>query len=185
MELNFSKKQIIEAVNNAKEGIKKYQEIMNLYQDKDVSKDKGFQKQFNHFYKMRQRSQEYYEEFYNYLEKNKNNKVEFEDALNYFYKKFNRLEASFSSKLIATIDPNYAIWDKYVLQNLNLEIPGYNSENRKEKIIKTYNEIRKKVDEIIKSEEGKESLKIFDEFVPNNKITKTKKIDFILWQLNR
>ena len=36
------------------------------------------------------------------------------------YKEIGNIEASFSSKMIATIDPNMPIWDRYVMQNLCL-----------------------------------------------------------------
>jgi hypothetical protein len=38
--------------------------------------------------------------------------------------KYGKLEASFASKLLATIDPNLPVWDKHVLRNTGLKAPS-------------------------------------------------------------
>ncbi len=51
---------VIKAINDATKGINQYLEIMLLFQQTDVSKNKEFQKKFNGFYRVRQRNEQFY-----------------------------------------------------------------------------------------------------------------------------
>lgn len=46
----------------------------------------------------------------------------FEDILDFLYESTGRIEASFASKMLATLYPNQPIWDKYVIHNLELKV---------------------------------------------------------------
>lgn len=94
---------------NIKNRVKKYLLIMQLVKTINVQTNKKFQKIFNGFYKIRQRSKEFYVALYDYLEYNKNKKISFKQTLKFFLKKFNRFEPSFSSKIVATISPNFPV----------------------------------------------------------------------------
>jgi hypothetical protein len=183
MNSNISEEQIIKAINNAKDGVKKYLDIMDIYHSKNISKDFDFRRKFNHFYRMMRRSKDFYDEYFAYLQLQKGKKVRFEETLSQFKKKFNRMEPSFSSKLVATIDPSLPVWDKFVLQNLNLKAPSSSSPDRQRLICEIYKEIDIKMKLILKSNEGKKYLKLFNRILPDTKISDMKKIDFILWQL--
>jgi hypothetical protein len=174
---------IKKAIEDIHDGLMKYNEIMNLINKTDVSINKNFQRLYNGFYKMRQREPEFYEEYFKYLEEHKNKDVEFYEVLNHFYMRFNRIEASFSSKLIATINPNQPIIDQYVLKNLNLKKPTYSDRNRLIKTVQVYADVCKGLNEIRESEEGKEIIRQFDEKYPNFSITDIKKIDLVFWQI--
>ena len=87
------------------------------------------------------------------------------------------VEASFSSKMIATLNPQMPIWDKYVLQNLGLKAPYSYAKNRLTKVVRLYDQIIQWYD----TEEAKHCLEIFNQHYPNVEMTDTKKIDWILW----
>ena len=58
---------------------------MRLFHAVDVSKDKDFQKEYNKYYKITHRSDEFYEAYYGLLEYSKNNyTLTFEGVLMYF-----------------------------------------------------------------------------------------------------
>lgn len=181
--MEIDDKRIIEAINNAKSGIRKYVEIMDVFNSKNISNDLDFQRKFNHFYRMMRRSRDYYDDYFAYLEKNKKKEISFEKALSHFKKKFNRMEPSFSSKLVATINPYFPVWDKFVLKNLNIKAPSSNNPNRQKMICDTYDAIYHRMNKIVESNDGKRYLKLFNTEIPNVAITDIKKIDFILWQL--
>ena len=166
-------------------GLKKYQWIMQTFKKVDVSTNREFQKRFNHFYRIRQRTPDFYLAFYQKLEDSKNGECPtFGEILDYFWNRFQRIEASFSSKLIATVNPNLPVWDNEVLRNLGLKKP-YNYERtatRLEKTKKLYAVIRKWYSDYLITEEGKQQLAEFDKHIPNSDITDTKRIDLILWQ---
>ena len=159
-------------------GIEKYNWIMKRVHETDVSSDVVFQRAFNGFYRMRQRPASFYASYYTYLEENKNNQVlSFEDTVTYLYQETGSIHASFSSKLLATVNPNMPIWDKFVLQNLGLRTPYSYEKDRLQKTIKLY----QKICDWYKTDEAIKKLAVFNQQFPGTNITDVKKIDFILW----
>lgn len=164
-------------------GLKKYTNILELLHSVDVSESVDFQKAYNGFYRMRQRSEQFYSSYYSYMEKNKKSNPSFEQTLNYIYNELGRTEASFASKLVATINPNLPVWDSVVLNNLGLKSPTYGGKNRRNKIIDIYRKIIDWYDSFLESEEGKMALELFDTHYPDTPLTPLKKIDLIVWQI--
>jgi hypothetical protein len=159
-------------------GIEKYNWLMKQVHKVDVSTDTAFQKVFNGFYRMRQRPADFYKCYYTYLEANKtNHEITFEDILTHLYQVTGSIHASFSSKLLATINPNKPIWDRFVLQNLGLRVPYYYEKDRLQKTIRLYQQIC----DWYRSEEALRKLQQFNELFPNVNISDVKKIDFVLW----
>jgi len=56
--------------------------------------------------------------------------VSFGELLLRLFQKTGQIEASFVSKMPASIDPDQPIWDSMVLKNLNLKLRGKSSEIR-------------------------------------------------------
>ena len=50
--------------------------------------------------------------------------------LNEIYQKTGNIEGSFTSKLLATINPNLPIWDQYVLKNIGLKVKETSKEEK-------------------------------------------------------
>lgn len=167
-----------------KTGLEKYLRIMQLVKTADVTKNGEFKKLFNGFYRIRQRSKEFYEALYWFLENHKNKNPSFEEALTFFYNKFQRLEPSFSSKIVATINPNLPVWDSEVLKRLKLKKPAaYKSkEQRFKETLNAYQEILKWYSKFLHTDEAKKMIKNFDKNIGIINITPIKKIDLILWQ---
>ena len=160
-------------------GLKKYCYIMEHLYMVDISKDRDFQRAYNGFYRLRQRSADFYACYYGYLERQKNNAaLNFEDVLTYLYENTGRVEASFSSKLLATVRPELPIWDSFVLKNLGLQAPNYNCKDRLKRVVTLYGQIC----QWYQSENAAECAAEFDGLYPGTNITDTKKADFILWQ---
>ncbi len=159
-------------------GINKYRWIMKWIHETDVSTDVDFQRFYNGFYRIRQRPASFYKTFYAYLEKNKyNGQLSFEDVLIHFYHETGTIQASFSSKLLATVRPDMPIWDKFVLQNLGLRPPYSYQKDRIEKTLALY----QKICNWYQSGQAHEKLQEFNDHFPGVNISDVKKIDFILW----
>jgi len=167
-----------------REGVIKYTHIMNRLHQTDVSADREFQKTFNHFYRIRQKKQAFYKALYDYLEKNKNKSVTFEQTLNYFYDQVGSLEASFSSKVVATINPDMPVWDSVVLKNIGLRPPPYYKSypERIKMATDIYNKIITWYTDFLTTEEAKRMKRIFEEKMGHTTLTPLKKIDLVLWQ---
>ncbi len=176
--------EIIEtALINLKVGLRKYENLISKLHNVNVATDRDFQRQYNDFFKMNRRTPEFYSCYFSLLETSKNKEISFEQILNHIYSKTNRIEASFSSKMLSIIKPIYPVWDKYVLQNLELKAPYTYSKNRIEKTINLYSEINKWYESFIQTNEAIEMIEKFDLRYPNSNITNIKKIDLIIWQI--
>ncbi len=173
---------VTDSLDKIEIGLEKYNDIMNRLYNTNALEDKDFQRKFNAFYRIRQRSPEFYSCYYGLLEESKNKKVSFEEVIKYIYEKLGRIEPSFSSKLVATIDPEKPVWDSFVLKNLGLKPPYYSDKNRLNKNILLYKQICKWYDDYLLTDEAKKVIELFDKKYPNVIISSVKKIDLILWQ---
>lgn len=180
----MDEEEIIAAIERARRGVGQYLAIMDLFPNVDASTDCDFQRQFNAFYRVRQRPREWYEVYYSYLENNRENDILFEDVLDYLSNTMGLYEPSFSSKLAATLNPGEPIWDKFVIQNTNQRAPSYNSRNKIQRAKVVFQNIRDWYRQYLRSEEGLLVIAIFDRLVEeSDRITDLKKIDFVLWQI--
>lgn len=173
---NFQKNAIIRFL-----ALDKYNYIKeNLYKC-DVSKDIDFQTRFNAFYRVR-RDYNWRKKFYTYFESIKNNKsITFEEILNHMFKETGNVEASFCSKLLSTINPKMPIIDKYVLQNLNLEIKGETKEEKIKNTIDVYYKILDIENNKLKEKDIQQTITEFREYLPEYNLSDIKILDYILW----
>lgn len=179
----MNKHEIVIAIHKAFDGIQRYLEIMELFPTVDVSGNSDFQRKFNRFYRVRQRPVQWYQTYYAFMEQAKTQKPTFEDALDHFHSTLNRCEASFTSKLIATVDPIQPVWDKYVLLNAEIPPPKYTSKNKIEQSKAAYSQLQQWYQKILVTVTGQLIVETFNEMVDNFElITDLKKVDFVLWQ---
>ncbi len=166
------------------DGLKKYSEILDVYnKTSDITKSADFQRIYDAFYRVR-RNAEWRLYYFKLMQESRTKEINFEFILTSIYKNTGRVEASFSSKLLSTIDPNMPIWDQYVLANLGLKAtPQYmNNKLRLKKSIELYNSICKWYTDRINSNIGKAEIAFFDKtFTKYTWISNVKKIDFLLW----
>jgi len=179
----MQKDEIVSAIKRAREGIGQYLVIMEKFPIIDVSLDRTFQRQFNAFYRIRQRSERWYSEYYSLMESRKNAPLRFEEILDHINLALGRYEPSFSSKLAATLDPNEPIWDKYIIQNTGQKAPYYSDRNKAERAKVVFGKVREWYREYMQSPEGTMIVSVFNDMVEEHtKITDVKKIDFVFWQ---
>ena len=159
----------------------KYKRMLNMVNTIDVSKDFEFQKTFNAFYRIR-RNARWRKCYYGLFECIKKEEASFEKVITGLYSETGNVEASFSSKMIATIDPNKPIWDQYVLQNLVLELKGKTPQERVKNAVSIYHLIEKWFDDYLKTDEARENIAEFDRWFPSYTwMSAVKKIDYLLW----
>ncbi|WP_136515949.1 hypothetical protein [Geomonas edaphica] len=179
----MTKSEIITAIERARPGISRYLEIMERFPQTDVSQDRDFQRLFNGFYRVNKKQQSWYDAYYSYMESQKGKQPTFGVALRHLHSELNRCEASFTSKLVATINPDCPVWDQYVLANAGIRRPPYYSRTKVADSIDCYHELQCWYERFVPSEQGQLMITVFQDMVPlHEKITDLKKIDFILWQ---
>ena len=176
----FKREAIIKSLS-----LNKYVKIMKMINDKelDISSSEEFQKVFNAFYRVR-RDEEWRKKFYTYFENVKDNKeIKYEDILRKLYQLTGNIEASFSSKLLATINPNMPIWDRFVIKHFNIEVEGNTSKERIDDTIKKYYEILEKENKELEKEEIKEAIREFKEEFKEYNLSNIKILDYIIWSV--
>jgi len=140
-----------------------------------------FQRKFNHFYRVR-RGATWQGHFYNLLEQKKRQRITFSEILETLHKTTNRYEASFASKLAATIDPTFPVIDSIVLRNLKLKLPPSRAEGRLSLIDELHSDLKRKFEAYLLTDSGKYLLSEFSRTYPNAQITSVKMVDLVLWQ---
>lgn len=143
-----------------------------------------YQKRFNYFYQVR-RNAEWREKFYNlFFRHSRENKADFGDVLNSLFKLTGKVEASFSSKFVATINPDLPLIDRHVLSYLDQELPTSrrSPEGRIATIIELYDTMNKEFTAFLKTETGQYLIARFDADHKGKRISPMKMLDFVLWQ---
>lgn len=164
-------------------GVEKYQDIMKMFNDPkvDVSKDRDFQKKFVSFYRVRRSREKFLNKYFELMQELRyKNDISFRDVLTRIELINGKMEVSFSSKLLATIDISKPIWDANVLKSM-LNISKYEKLDI-DKACERYAKIEQYYDELFESKEALYLIELFNKHFPNNNISDVKKIDFIYWQ---
>ena len=162
-------------------GFDKYKMIIEHVRKVDVSADLDFQRTYNGFYRIR-RNAEWRAAYYGLFEEIKNSSPTFEQIIRALYRDTGNIEASFSSKMLATVDVNKPIWDRYVAGNLCLNLKGKTKDEQLECAINLYNQMACWYEDFVKTENGIECIAEFNKILPNYAwMSDVKKIDFYLW----
>ena len=123
MDMSFDVRKVFQERLASSMGLDKYRYIMEQVSITNVAIDTDFQRTFNGFYVVR-RNESWRKSYYEYFESVKNGKPTFKNIITYLYECTGNIEPSFSSKMLATIIPEKPIWDRYVVQNLNMQLTG-------------------------------------------------------------
>jgi hypothetical protein len=181
MPISLTRVQIDAAIPRVKEGLEKYLWLQRNRDAVDVRVNAEYQRKFNRFYRVR-RGSTWQGHFYALLQARKRHCVTFRDVLNAIYKATNRYEASFASKLVATIDPTMPVIDSVVLRNLGLRLPPAGAANRLSLIEALHNELATRFSEYLKTPDGRYLVDKFRKTYPSANITEVKMLDLVLWQ---
>lgn len=157
-------------------GLDRYKEIMHG----DPSSPQ-FQRLFNGYYRIR-RNAEWRSVYYALFAKAREEHYTFAQILSALYGETGNVEASFSSKMLATSDSSKPIWDQYVLQNLGLELTGKTQDEKLHNAIILYDEIVRWYEEYLQTDEAQKNIQEFDRWLPQYSwVSNVKKIDCLLW----
>ncbi len=166
-----------------KRDLERYSYIINSFRHTDVSQDETFQRTFTHFYRVR-RNSDWRQVYYRLFEESKQKvNISFEAILRAIYVSTGRIEASFSSKMLATLNPEMPIWDSIVLSKLGKK-PKQNleKEERLRQSVQIYKAIISWYEDFKREPEAKRFTEAFDCAFPEYKgFSAIKKIDFLIW----
>ena len=164
-----------------------------LYLQKKNFKDTDYFSRFSSYYKLRffkknNISQKKYFELL--IDMESTGDTNFSKAYQILSKIAEVSQLSYTSKLIATIDPAWSVVDAHVLYNLSIYRPYIkNKTARNEKDLEIYSEANTFIAQLCKHKDGKVLLKAFDSKTKAIRgakgINKVKKIDFMLWKFSK
>lgn len=164
-------------------GIVKYQFLRKRLYETDVALDNEFQRAFNGFFRMGRRTAAYYNDYFDYLQQHKHTDISFAEVVKFLYERHGRLEMSFASKMVAIVCPQHPIWDSVVTKgHFGIVAPHINTQNRLEKGIEKYQQYCRSYEAYMLTDDAKIKILEFEKLFPGIDITKTKKLDFMLWQ---
>jgi len=205
---NISEERIINALKDRAKGISTYIELMKIIEKEKELPDE-FKEEFKKFYGMKRCkfSDEFYDKYFEYLDKNRkmNNpnykEIEFSEVIDDIWKTktSKRVEASFSSKLLASINNEKPVWDSNVFSRLKMTRTASIKDKDKQikKTISKYKDLENEINSEFfgtkKTNNGDKCIHIFDKFFNETfeektdlkYITPMKKIDLILWSLGK
>jgi hypothetical protein len=182
MKIEMTEEQVDDALGKIQDGLRKYCWIQANFQECDVSKDHGFQIRFNDFYKVR-RDAKWRDCYYRLMQNAKQDGITFPEVLHALADQTKRIEASFTSKLMATLDPTKPIIDRFVLENFGLRLPSRNTINRESKTVDIYNQLCINYGILMSNRHGRMICDKFKQRYPFAEITDLKKLDLGLWQI--
>jgi hypothetical protein len=148
----------------------------------DVRGNAEFQKKFAGFYRVR-RDRDWKEQYFDLMESSKLTGIDFPRALGEINARCKMLEASFASKLVATLDPSKPVIDEFVLEYFGLQLPRWGSAGRESKTIELYQALCDRYNTLMQTSEGKRMRDVFERRYPDVGISELKKLDLMLWQL--
>jgi hypothetical protein len=93
-----------------------------------------------------------------------------------------RLEVSFASKLVASLDPTQPVVDSFVLKNVGLRLPLAGSADRVRKACEVYDTLCTYYSSFLATESGHALVAEFRSHYPEAMITDLKMVDLVLWQ---
>lgn len=182
MSIDLTKSAIDNAMLSLKEGLQQYQTLQAQISKVDVESDREFQRGFNRFYRVR-RNAAWQAEFYALFAEALKHNYDFRRVCNELHDRTDRWEASFASKLVASVDPKQPVIDSVVLKNLSLRLPPHDDENRLASLCDLHAELKAKLEAILDAEHGKYIVEQFKKLYPTAAITSIKMVDLVLWQI--
>lgn len=170
---------VFEKLDGRRKDIGGYVEIMRMA---DSPEDPAFQKKYNAFYRVR-RNKAWRTEYFKLMAAfRKKSSVTFGEILLRLFQNTGQIEASFGSKMLATLDPDMPIWDSNVLKSLQLQFKGDTPELKMSNAVVLYDHICRWYKSFLQTKKAEELLLRFDrEFPEFQGLSNTKKIDFVLW----
>ena len=184
-----------------------YDSIMKTYRTVDLSdplESELFRRMFNGYYNIR-RDKDWQDVYYRLFEEAKRTEnLTFADILYNLYKETGQIEKSFSSKMLATINPDKPILDSRVISYLNKHdacigfsgriidssFTKYGEDvtekdiARLEPVIREYEDLELWYEEYLGSFEAGSVVNAFNEEFPQySHFTNTRKVDYFLWML--
>lgn len=175
---------IFDALKRRHADLDRYAYTIRSLRSLNVTQNQEYQRKFNGLYMVR-RNASWRSKFYALLETCKTvSEPKFVIVLDKLFKETGRIEASFASKLIATINPGLPVYDSIVRINLGLPQRNNRSSDRIDLLATDYASIQAHSFEQTHTLRFKKLRTAFDNSFPEfQDFSDTKVLDFMIWQV--
>jgi hypothetical protein len=180
----LTKSEIDLAIPRVADGLTKYAWLQRNRDMSDLCRNPEYQKRFNNFYRLR-RNKPWRDRFYELLENVKGTHPGFGEILEELRRATNCYEASFASKLLATVDENMPVIDSVVLRNLKLRLPPPTSRHRSARIEQLHADLLSEFRRFLATDDGRYLVSKFRAAYPGQAISEIKMLDLVLWQTRK
>lgn len=182
--MNHDIEKALDNLEKRAQDIQHYMNIMSKVKTVNVADDQDFQREFDFFYKVR-RNAEWRKVFFEIFERKKKKNCSYKEIITELYEGTGQVEASFASKILASIDENMPIWDSKVLDRIGIKSSNKRGQQKLEETIELYDVIVQWYSDLKANKASyNEYITSFDSRFPDySSISDIKKIDFILWAM--
>ena len=183
MPISLSRAQVDIALPKVQEGLEKYLWLQTQIANRlGAWDDMTFRSKFKNFYGTRFNTEDWHNAFFGLMGRASTEQLEFHEVLDLLLEATGRYEASFASKLMATLNPSLPVIDRFILSNLGLRLPHFGAANRVSRIVKIYKTLGACFDAFLATEDGRYLVDKFRSMYPTAAITEVKMVDLVLWQ---
>lgn len=173
---------VLDNLERRRKDLERYRFLMAAVGTRDVSSCGEFQRVFNGLYMVR-RNSVWRASFYGLLEAYKSTPATYDQVLGDIHRATGRVEASFASKLLATLDPAQPIYDSIVRQQLGLPLRRESLGARIVLLCEDFASIQQTYQATMEGAGFAQLRTGFDERFPEYAgFSDTKKLDFMIWQ---
>lgn len=181
--ISINAHQLVAALPKVQAGLQKYCAIQALVKrDTTGFKDPILRRAYNSFYRVR-RGHLWQSVYFDLMYQTQKHGYDFSAVLTTLYRTTGRYEASFASKLLATLDTSQPVIDSVVLKNLGCKLPVATSTQRLEDIVALHSELRQNVQSFLSAIEGRALVAQFKASFPHHAVSDEKAVDLVLWQM--
>lgn len=180
--ISISSTQLAAALPKVQTGLQKYWAIQQqVRNDKSDFTDPVLRRLYNGFYRVR-RGQPWQSIYFSLMHQARIKQHSFLQVLQALHQSTGRYEASFASKMVATLDTSQPVIDSVVLKNLGCKLPTAKTLLRAQAINSLHRDLQQNVQSFLVSAEGKKLVSTFKSAYPAYAISNEKMVDLVLWQ---
>lgn len=183
MAIKLSRHDINLALAKVQVGLNKYLWLQGQVatSPKTFHSDPLFQRKYNGFYRVQRRSAHWMSAHYSLMALAAAQGLAFKDILDALYRSTARVEASFASKLFATLNPSAPVIDAWVLVNTGLRLPYAGAKNRLLDICRVHSDLGLLIAAYLATADGEYLVSEFTRLY-GACVTPEKMLDLVLWQ---
>ncbi|MGN8249408.1 hypothetical protein [Pseudomonas sp. SMV7] len=181
--ISINAHQLAAALLKVQAGLQKYSAIQALVKEDTTGfKDPILRRSYNGFYRVR-RGQPWQSAYFDLMLQTQKLGYGFSEVLTALHRTTGRYEASFASKLLATLDTSQPVIDSVVLKNLGCKLPTATSTQRLQGIVALHSDLKQNVQNFLSLAEGRALVAQFKASFPRHAVSDEKAVDLVLWQM--